>query len=401
MLRYLLVCGLLAGLSFGARFDDWRTEHGVTYPTHEEHVFREQVFKSNLALIAELNADPDDMAEYGTNKFSDRTPAELQLTHKMPRRHAIVGRWAAQWRRQDRNAGATHCEDAGNCQWKQECYACKRFPAFGSNVLPKSINWTALGAVTPVKDQGNCGDCFTFGATGDVEGTWFLAGHNLTALSEQQITSCDSYGEDSGCGGGATDLDTFEYIIQNGGIASEADYPFCSGKNHKCPVPSGASHRQQKNGICDKAKEKAIVAKIGGYFQISGGVKNYDPQPINETRVMEALVRVGPVTIGVDSKLFDNYKRGIMSPKSGKKCGSGMNALDHQVLLTGYGEDQQGNLYWIVKNSWNADWGEDGYVRILRGGQRNPTMNTCGVIADVSHSRPIGENVTSTRNSLA
>ena len=55
--------------------------------------------------------------------------------------------------------------------------------------------------------------------------------------------------------------------------------PFCSGKNHKCPVPSGASHKQQKNGICDKAKEKAVVAKIGGYFQISGGVKNYSKPP--------------------------------------------------------------------------------------------------------------------------
>ena len=78
---------------------------------------------------------------YGTNKFSDRTPAELQLTHKMPRRHAIVGRWAAQWRRQDGNAGATHCEDAGNCQWKQECYACSESPPHFFIFFPLFLAW--------------------------------------------------------------------------------------------------------------------------------------------------------------------------------------------------------------------------------------------------------------------
>ena len=86
--------------------------------------------------------------------------------------------------------------------WDGTCYASKRFAAnCVMSKLPESYDWSALGATTPIKDQGDCGDCFTFGETADCESAWFLSGRDLVSLSEQQLTSCDRVGEDGGCGG--------------------------------------------------------------------------------------------------------------------------------------------------------------------------------------------------------
>ena len=90
-----------------------------------------------------------------------------------------------------------------------------------------------------------------------------------------------------------------------------------------------------------------------------------------------------PLSIAVNSQFFDNYKKGILT----KKCKGGLNSLDHQVLLVGYGEEG-GTKFWKIKNSWNSDWGEDGFIRLARGGAADPTMNQCGVAEDCSHSRP-------------
>lgn len=146
----------------------------------------------------------------------------------------------------------------------------------------------------------------------------YLAGNDLVSLSEQQLTSCDRVGSDEGCGGGFSNLDTDLYATRNGGIASEADYPLCSGTKAKCP---GSSMKERKNGVCHKAKEKQVSAIIVGGYQVSGGVKHgqcdwckANPLAVDEELMKKHLVRGGPMTIAINSKFFDNYKRGIMKP---------------------------------------------------------------------------------------
>merc|ERR1719436_614954 len=160
--------------------------------------------------------------------------------------------------------------------------------------LADSWDWRDHGAVTPVKDQGQCGSCWTYGATGDIEGTWFLAGNDLIALSEQQLTSCDRVGGDDGCRGGDSDLDTFKYVVKTGGICSEKQYP-----------QSTWSSKFAISGKCDKSKLHDFAAKISGGVQISGG----KTMPKNATAVMEAIYRSGPVTAAINSKYMDDYTK--------------------------------------------------------------------------------------------
>ena len=285
------------------QFRAFVSAHGKVYGSVQEEQKRLAIFTENLATIEKMNADPDDHAEYGVGKFADRLSAEL------PRRRApkIV-------------RGKDECTDPLGCVWGGGCYACKRFPAFGNHSLPTHLNWNELGAVTPVKDQGDCGNCFTFSVTGDIEGTWFLAGHELVSLSEQQLTSCDKDGDDGGCSGSATVLDTFKYVVENGGIALETQYPLCSS-NKTCPPAQGCCDKedpeckgrnsckhQMLNGVCNKPDEARTAANISGYYQVSGGVKRWGkglPLPVNETAMMEALVKTGPLSIAVNSEKFD------------------------------------------------------------------------------------------------
>jgi len=248
-----------------------------------------------------------------------------------------------------------------------------RFPEMCTAALPKEIDWTTKGAVTGVKDQGECGNCFTFGGTCDMEAAWFLAGNPLVSLSEQQLTSCDKIGGDAGCYGGDTNLDTDEYVTAHG-LNSEKNYPY-----------SKATKQKQKNGKCDKALEAQPVAKFTNGYQISGGVGKQpvygyhcdwcSKQPVDENQMMKHLATAGPFTIAINSKYFDNYKKGIMNPPS---CSGNLTKLDHQVAIVGYGSEN-GNDYWKIKNSWGTDWGENGFCRIARG------TNKCGVAADASH----------------
>lgn len=130
-----------------------------------------------------------------------------------------------------------------------------------------------------------------------------------------------------------------------------------------------------------KTNVKLSPFKSRGGYQVSGGAKHCDwcdIQPINETRVMEHLVRAGPVTIAINSGTFDAYKSGIMNPH---KCQGTMKYLDHQIAIVGYGTDN-GTPYWKLRNSWGTDWGEKGYARLKRG---QGAYNLCGAVTDATH----------------
>ncbi len=211
-------------------FSEWRASRGKTYSSAAEATRREAIFNDNARIVAELNADSSDMAEYGLGKFADMMPSEIPRLPKRRQESWVDAEMVEA-------TSLDECTDPLGCVWGGACYSCKRFPAFGTGPLPTHIDWTELGAVTPVKDQGKCGNCFTYSVAGDIEGTNFLTGNPLIPLSEQQLTSCDRDGDDGGCAGSATVLDTFKYVQEHGGIASETLYPTCSS-NYTCAVPA-------------------------------------------------------------------------------------------------------------------------------------------------------------------
>jgi len=224
--------------------------------------------------------------------------------------------------------------------------------------LPTNFDWRAPdggrpAAVTAVKDQGQCGSCWAFSATETLESAWILAGHQPVALAPQQVVSCDGY--DGGCNGG--DLPSAYKYIESAGMEAEASYPYKSGN-------SGDS------GKCQYDKSK-VVATMSGWEYATPNCED-SCQKQDEEKLKQNLYEAGPVAICVDAEPWQTYMSGILTASSG--CENGYNDLDHCVQLTGWGVDSKTNQqFWSVRNSWSAQWGEQGFIRLLYG------QNTCGV----------------------
>ena len=215
--------------------------------------------------------------------------------------------------------------------------------------VPTQVDWRYKGDVSSVKDQGECGSCWAFSATGALESAWSIHHHQLYNLSEQELVDCgDSYGN-NGCSGGMMD-NAFKYIIQNG-LCSNASYPYI-GTDSTC-----------SNTTCTK------VVKMKHFKDIPSR---------NEHALMHAVSKQ-PVSVAIQANLqsFQLYKSGIYSDPF---CGDD---LDHGVLLVGYGYDSTWNMtYWIIKNSWGSKWGEKGYMKIRK--DINDTGGLCGIAIDPS-----------------
>jgi len=214
--------------------------------------------------------------------------------------------------------------------------------------VPDNFDWTTKGAVTPIKNQQQCGSCWAFSTIGNIEGVWNLAGNKLTSLSEQQEVSCST--TDYGCGGGwpfwaMTDMIASPY---NGRIDTEKGYPYKSGNGD--------------NGQCT-FKTSDVGATIKSY-------KSYcteQTSPCLETQMQQLLVTYGPLSVCLDATPMQYYQGGIDNPAD---CDP--NAIDHCVTMVGYGVDN-GVAFWKIKNSWGTDWGENGYYRLIRG------TGACGI----------------------
>ena len=224
--------------------------------------------------------------------------------------------------------------------------------------VPKSVDWVAAGAVTPVKDQGQCGSCWSFSTTGALEGVYFLKYGTLASFSEQQLVDCDTLtngGRDHGCNGGLMD-NAFTWIKKNGGLCSEQDYPYVSGTTKTA-------------GTCKTTCSVNSNSKVQLFV---------DVKPNSDDAMLTALAQQ-PVSVAIeaDQTAFQLYKSGVFTGT----CGT---SLDHGVLVVGYGTDSTLD-YYTVKNSWGTSWGEKGFIRLGRGASYNKGAGQCGVLMEASY----------------
>jgi len=218
---------------------------------------------------------------------------------------------------------------------------------------PASVDWEAAGDVTGVKDQGQCGSCWSFSATGAIESARKISTGVLTSLSEQQLIDCSTAEGNQGCDGGLMDY-AFEYVIKHKGLTTEAGYPYTATGPNACRIKT------------------ALATTITGYHDVTA-----DNELALETAIAQQPVSVA---IEADQSCFQFYSGGVMSNAA---CGTN---LDHGVLAVGYGTDA-GKNYYKVKNSWGASWGVKGYILLGRGGAVG-AKGECGI--QMAASYPTG-----------
>jgi C1A family cysteine protease len=284
---------------------------------------RSAIFEANLARVTAHNAKghPWTMA---MNEFGDLTPKEFAAGRIGGYKHRKLRRGAP----------------AGDLVVNKP-----------STVgLPSSVDWVSQGVVTPVKNQGQCGSCWSFSTTGAVESINAINGNQLISLSEQQLVDCSSSEGNQGCNGGLVDQ-AFQYIIDNGGICLESAYPY-----------------QAVQGTC-QAQTCTSAATISSFTDVTA----------DSDAALAAAVAQQPVSVAIeaDQASFQFYSGGVMTAA----CGTN---TDHAVLTVGYGTDS-GVEYWKVKNSWGASWGEAGYIRLARGESYNGGQGQCAIYSDPSY----------------
>jgi len=275
------------------------------YEGAEAFFKRFHIFKENLQYIQTENAKNQSYT-LGLNEFADMTKQEFFSSHT-----GLLQR------------------PAGLPQGKV-------FSAPAGFKPQANVDWRTSGAVTPIKNQGQCGSCWAFSTTGAMEGAYQIKEQKLPNLSEQQLVDCAGDSGNMGCNGGLMDY-AFTWL-QDNGAATQADYPY-KGYDQACQGP---------------AKDQKY--KTTGYVDVQSG---------SEPALVAAVTKAPTsVAIEADQSAFQFYSGGIFTAACGQQ-------LDHGVLAVGYVDT--GTKYWIVKNSWGTSWGEQGYMRMVRG------KNQCGI----------------------
>jgi|AntAceMinimDraft_1070359.scaffolds.fasta_scaffold30455_1 C1A family cysteine protease len=312
-----------------ARFSKWMLAHGKSYADAEEHDRRMSIYSDNAVFVERHNAEHAEGKHshwVGLNHLADLTSEEFK--HMLGYKRTLMD--------------ARPPVDP--LTWE---YA---------DVAPApAVDWVKKGAVTPVKNQGQCGSCWAFSTTGAVEGVNAITSGKLTSVSEEELVSC-SHNGNMGCSGGLMD-NAFKWIISNKGIDTEADWPYTAAKG-KC----GFMHKRKR------------AVSIDGFKDV----------PANNEAALAKAVTMHPVAVAIeaDHQSFQLYKGGVYASKD---CGT---SLDHGVLVVGYGVDHsvKGHKhFWTIKNSWGPAWGEDGYIRMAKGGKAVTEAGQCGVALQPSY----------------
>lgn len=296
----------------------WKKTHDKQYQDKNEEQARRFIWEKNLRFVNRHNLEYSlgmHTFTVAMNHLADKTSEEVLCSLRLPR------------------------------QWQKN----STFKANSNQKLPASLDWRERGCVTEVKSQGSCGACWAFSAVGALEGQLKLKTGKLVSLSAQNLVDCSTeakYGN-KGCNGGFMTR-AFQYIIDNGGIASEASYPY-KAVAEKCHYD---------------AKDRA--ATCSRYIELPFG---------DEDALKAAVATKGPVSVGVDAShpSFFLYKSGVYNDSS---C---TQTVNHGVLVVGYGT-ADGKDYWLVKNSWGLHFGEEGYIRMSRNNN-----NHCGIASFPSY----------------
>jgi len=284
-------------------FQQFIAQYNKPYvPNTSEYNYRFRVFQENVRLAAEKNAK-DPMATWGVTKFSDLTQNEFREQYLI--------------------------KNFKSPKTSPQALSIPRI-SFNDHVaaFPPSYDWrnSTPPVLTPVYNQLQCGSCWAFSVTENMESMWALAGNTLISLSMQQVVDCDT--TDDGCNGGNPPT-AYDYIIRAGGLESYKDYPYVA-IDERCRFDSSD-----------------IVASIKKW--------GYITQVDNETAMMAFTYTTGPPSVCVDASTWSGYTGGIINKNSG--CGR---AIDHCVQIVGWNHADDGTAYWIVRNSWGKDWGPYG-----------------------------------------
>nr|AXQ06504.1 papain-like cysteine protease [Vriesea carinata] len=300
--------------------EQWMAQHGRVYKDAAEKERRFRIFKANVEYIESENRAGNRSYTLGPNRFSDLTNEEFRASYlgfrPTPRSDAPA---REPFRYSDDSTGA-----------------------------PGSVDWRSRGAVTPVKDQGGCKCCWAFSAVAATEGITKITTGKLISLSEQELLDCNDEGYS--CDGGTMD-DAFRFIVSNGGLATEDDYPY-----------------QTMQGMCNADQALSSAASISGYEDV----------PENSESALMSAVANQPVSVAVDGgdMNFQHYKGGVFT-------GPCETNLNHGVTAIGYGTAGDGTKYWLIKNSWGTTWGESGFMRIQRNVESPKGM--CGLAMHASY----------------
>jgi cathepsin F len=333
------------------KFSSFVAVHGKNY-SPAEYKHRLQVYADNLEVIARLNKENPE-ATYGENEWTDLTSSEF----------------AAKKLNQPIHVENQEGKRAFSVGGKPLATPCLRngiyspAPVLKKIQRPDSLDWrNTADVVQSVKDQGNCGSCWAFSTVQNIEGVLGVAGKSVGSLSPQYVVDCSN-----GCSWEM--INSKNTTVCNQGCNGGWPWTALSDVAQSTGVPGWDEYKYTgAAGTCKNTDAMKIHAKISGYTCIGLDALN------NEDEIADYLFQMGPLSVALNALYAQYYKGGIMDPSN---CDT--KVLNHAVLLVGYGTDSvSGKKYWIVKNSWAATWGEQGYFRIAYG------KGTCGINEAVS-----------------